>query len=321
MLLVTGAAGHVGAAIARQAAQRGARVLATYRPGQGHAPPTAEAGSGITWEPCELTDPAAVQGLADLYQIDACIHAAAVSNEAYAKGDPLGAIASNIGATANLLDTARLAKWRRFVLVSTGSVFQRPHDIAVPILEDATPTPINIYGTTKCAAEMLTAMYRSQYAVSAATVRISWVFGPPIVSVDPPRGPVPSFLVRTLRGEKIRETGGDFAASFTYVADAAAGLIAAALAPELRHPVYHLGHGVNFGAAEVAAAVRAAIPSADIELGGGTEPWTRYTTLRAPLAGNRLSDDTGFVVAHSLEAGVRAYAEWLQAHPERWRAA
>ena len=227
---------------------------------------------------------------------------------------------ANIGATANLLEAARLASWRRFVLVSTGSVFQLVRDATQPIVEDQAPAAANIYSTTKLAAEMLSRMYRTEYGLSASTVRISWVFGPPIISDQPMRGPIPSYLLRALQGIAIREDGADFAASFTYVADAAEGLLATATAPELRHPTYHLGHGVNFTAEQAAAAVRSAVPGAVIELTGGTEPWTCFTSLRGPLAGDRLRADTGYSPTHTLETGVCAYADWMRAHPALWRA-
>jgi UDP-glucuronate 4-epimerase len=313
-LLVTGATGHVGGEIVRQAAKRGMPVIATYR---GERPQTDA--SPVKWVRCDLTDEEAVRELTEQSRIDACIHAAAVSNEAYAKPNPLGAIAVNVGATANLLEAARIAGWRRFVLVSTGSVFQLVTDPAKPILEDHPPAAANVYSTTKLGAEMLTRMYRTEYGLAASTVRISWVFGPPVISDQPQRGPIPSYLLRALRGIAIREGGADFAASFTYVADAAEGLLAAATAPELRHPTYHLGHGINFTAGEAAAAVAKAVPGAIIELGAGTDPWTRYTGLRGPLAGGKFRAETGYRPAHTLEAGVAAYADWMRAHPDLWR--
>jgi UDP-glucuronate 4-epimerase len=316
-LLVTGAMGHVGYEIVRQAAESGMPVIAVYR-GSFNAAAAEALGPVVTWLQCDLADARAVRAFAQAHRIGACIHAAAVSNEAYARPDPLGAIAGNIGATANLLDAARLNGWRRFVLVSTGSVFQLVRDTTRPILEDQTPAAANIYGTTKLAAEMLTRMYRSEYRLSASTVRISWVFGPPIISDQPTRGPIPSYLLRALRGEAICETGADFAASFTYVRDAAKGLLMAAMAPELRHSVYHLGHGINFTAGQVAEAVRHAVPGAIIDLSSGTEPWTRYTSPRGPLAGDRLRADAGFAPRYSLDAGIAAYADWMRAHQELW---
>ncbi len=64
-----------------------------------------------------------------------------------------------------------------------------------------------------------------------------------------------------------------------------------------------------------------AVPGAVIELGSGTEPWTKYTALRGPLAGERFLQDTGYKPTHSLEAGIVAYADWMRAHPELWRKA
>ncbi len=311
-LLITGATGHIGLALTRQAALSG-KVIALYRD-QLRANDTETAGSNVTWLQCDLTNSAAVTAIAKAHRVDACIHAAAISNEAYARPNPLDAINTNIGATANLLDAARTHGWRRFIFVSTGSVFSKRADTASPIPEDATPAPANIYSTTKYSAELLTRMYRTEFGLSASTVRISWVFGPPVISDSPTRGPIPSYLMRALRGEAIREGGGEFAASFTFINDVIDGLLAAAAAPDLRHDTYHLGHGINFTARQAADAVRKACPNAVIDLGGGTEPWTTYTAIRGPLAGTRLRDDTGFAPKYTLDAAVKIYADWMRAN-------
>lgn len=310
-LLVTGAMGHVGHAVAAHAARAGLDVVAQYRETFDSAR-AAALGPRVRWEHCALDDAAALAGLLSRHGVDRCIHCAAISNEAYARPQPFAAIQANVGATAALLDAARAQGWARFILVSTGSVFQLRADLVSPILEDEPPTPGNIYATTKRAAEMLVGMYRREFALSAASVRISWVYGPPVLTDSPTRGPIPSFLMRALRGEAVREDGGDFAASFTYVEDVAEGLLRAALAPDLRHDTYHFGHGRNFTAREAAAAVQAAVPGAVISLGGGTEPWTRYTGLRGPLAGNRFLADIGYAPRHSLAEGIAAYADWMR---------
>src|SRR5262245_9261381 len=230
MLLVTGASGHIGLELAKVAASRGMEVVATHRGDLNEA--QQKAAPGVTWQSCDLSDAAAVRELAAKYKVDACIHCAAISNEAYARPNPLDAVNTNVGATANLLDAARQGSWRRFVLVSSGSVFQLRRDIVNRVTEDQPPEPANVYSTTTVCAEQLTRMYRSEYGLSASTVRISWVFGPPVISDQPQRGPIPSYLLRALRGEAIREGGAEFNASFTYIADVVDALLAAAAAPE-----------------------------------------------------------------------------------------
>ena len=315
-LLVTGAMGHVGFEVVRQALAAGETVVAQYRNTFRRADAESLTGA-VEWVACDLGDAVAVDALAGDHGIDRCIHAAAVPNEKLARPQPREAVRGNVGATANLLDAARRHDWARFILVSTGSVFQDATDASRPILEDAAPSVANIYSTTKYCGELLTRMYRSQLGLSAAIVRISWVYGPPLVSDEAPRGPIPAFLKAALAGEAIRlPGGGDFAASFTYVADVAAGLIAACRAGELHFDVYHLGSGAIRAARDGAAAVRAAVPGAVIELGPGTEPWTIHTRMRGPLAGDRLHRDAGFSVSFPLDKGVRAYAAWMRAHPE-----
>jgi UDP-glucuronate 4-epimerase len=319
-LLVTGAMGHVGYEVVRQAVAGGHHVVAQYRGTFRESDARALEGE-ISWVQLDLADGAAVRAAAQKYPIEACVHCAAVPNESVARPDPLAAIKANTGAVASLLDAARTQVWRRFVLVSTGSVFQNAADVT-PIFEDARPLVTNVYSTTKYCGELLVAMYRSQFGLSAATVRISWVYGPPLVPRvrDNPRGPIPYFLRCALSGVAVREpSGADFAASFTHVADVAAGLLAAGEARELQHPVYHLGSGTNYSTTEIARAVQVAVPEAVIEVGPGTAPWTDHTRMRGPLAGKRLFEDTGFAPRLDLEHGIAAFADWMRENRERWQ--
>ncbi|HEX4884830.1 MAG TPA: NAD(P)-dependent oxidoreductase [Casimicrobiaceae bacterium] len=319
-ILITGGMGHVGFETVRSALARGHDVVAQYRSVFREAD-AAALGERVTWIRCDLAEAEQVAALL-AHPVDGCIHTAAVPNEQFARGDPLGTIDANVVAVARLLEAARTRGWRRFLYTSTGSVFQNATDVSRPILEDATPSVTNVYSTTKYAGELLTAMYRSQFDVPAATVRVSWVYGPPLVPRvrQNPRGPIPVFLKLALAGQPVREPSGrDFGATYTYVADVAAGLLAAFEADTLRHATYHLSCGRNILTDEVAAAVRAAVPGAILEVGPGTAPWTDHTRMRGPLAGQRLLEDTGFAPRYTIEQGVAAFAEWMRAHPESYR--
>jgi UDP-glucuronate 4-epimerase len=319
-LLVTGAMGHVGYEVARQAVALGVLVVGQYMSTFRKA--DAEAlGEGIVWAQCDLADPFSLTMLAAEYGIDSCIHTAAVPNDVVAIPAPLKAFQSNVAATGLILETARRLKWRRFVFVSTGSVFQSLPDAVTPVSEDLIPSPKSLYAVTKRAAEMMVGVYARTYGLSASTVRISWIYGQPLVppSFDAPRGPIPEFLRRALRGEPILEpSGGDFAASFTYVPDCAAGLLALWAAERLQHDTYHLGSGCNYTTTEVAEAVRNAVPGARIEIGPGTAPWTDTTVMRGPLSCTRMAEELGFQPAHDLKSGIAAFADWMRANPDRW---
>ena len=317
-VLITGSMGHVGFELVRQALQRNHAVVAQYR-GTFRETDAKALGDRVRWVRCDLTDDAALRNLVASHDIDGCIHTAAVPNELYCRPDPLNAVLTNTGAVATLLELARTRGWHRFLYVSTGSVFQNATDVSKPILEDAQQAVTNVYSTTKYCGELLVSMYRSQFGLSAASVRISWVYGQPLVprKRENPRGPIPYFLKCAVAGVAIREpSGGDFAASFTHVSDVAGGLLAAYEVPTLNYDAYHLGSGVNYTTHEVVRAIKAVIPDADIEVGPGTEPWTDHTRMRGPLAGERLYKDTGWRPRLSLEAGIRSFAGWMQSHPE-----
>jgi len=198
-------------------------------------------------------------------------------------------------------------------------VFQRWKDIERPIPETEPASPVNVYGTTKHCAELVTSMYSQVYGVSAATIRISWVYGPPMVprELDGPRGPIPYLLRKALRGDRVDEpSGADFAASFTHVDDCAGGFLAAWRAGSLQHSVYHLGSGENYSTAHVARAVEAAVPGSRVSVGPGTAPWTEYTVMRGPLACDRMREEFGFSPARTLESGVKSFADWLRERPD-----
>lgn len=313
-LLITGATGHVGLTMVAMAVAAGMEVV-----GQHLSPLPAglaeRFGDRVRWMRCPLDDAFAVAAALMEHRIEGCIHTAAVPNDRVALPVPWQTVQTNATGTAALLETARRQRWRRFVYVSTGAVFQQVADISRPVPEDHPISADSIYSATKAAGELFVAMYRRQYGVSAATVRISHVYGPPLVpkARDLPRGPLVAFLREATLGIPVREaTGGDYVCSFTHVHDVAAGLLAAYAAPVLNHPVYHLGHGRNWTTFEVAEAVRAAVPGAVVEVGPGTLPWTTFNRMRGPLAGDRLRQDAGFVPALPLAEGVARFAGWMR---------
>lgn len=318
-LLITGATGHVGLTLVGLAMRSGIDVVAQHR---SPVPKNVveQFGDRVRWMQCDLDDAFSLSASLSQHQVEGCIHTAAVPNDRVAHPIPWETVQTNAMATSALLELARRQNWRRFVYVSTGAVFQKDMDLDQPLLEDHPLSPSSLYGSTKAAGELFVGMYRKQYGLSASTVRISFVYGPPLVpSVrDLPRGPIVAFLREAILGIPIQEeAGGGFVASFTHIDDIAEGLLAAYRAPVLNYDVYHLGHGRNWTTFEVADAVRAAVPGAIVEIGPGTMPWTTYNRMRGPLAGTRLKDDTGFMPSLPLDKGVAAFAAWMKNNMDR----
>ena len=173
-LLITGGMGHVGYETVRQAAAAGQEVVAQYMTTFREA--DAEAvGPNVTWAQCDLSDSYELTMLAAAHDIEGVIHTAAIPNDKLGIPQPLRTFQSNVVATELLLETARRLGWRRFLFVSTGSVFQSLPDAVTPVAEDTVPTPKSLYAVTKRSGEMMTSVYAGTYGLSAATVRISWI--------------------------------------------------------------------------------------------------------------------------------------------------
>lgn len=310
-LLITGATGHVGYALVQEAARRDEAVVAQHR---GNLDPkrAAAVGGNVRWVAVDLNDRDAVAAAIAREDVDRCIHCAAIATEFEARKAPAAAFDANVRTVVNLLEAMRQGgRAERFVLVSTGSVFQRMEDLTVE-LEEATPVGvIGLYSTTKHCAELMTECYRSQFGMPAATVRISMVYGPPI-RVAPGqilRGPIPAMIAGALAGQPVR-FGRQFEASYTYIDDVVEGLLAVAGGAPPAHDLYHVVPGRNFTCDEVAEIVRRVVPGADIALEDSKLPWTEYARMRGPMIDTRLSGERRFKLGHTLETGIAAYVDW-----------
>jgi len=93
------------------------------------------------------------------YKIEAVMHFAALIEVSESVQVPLKYYRNNVSCTQNLLSAMEAAGVEKFVFSSTAAVYGMPKQ--VPITEDAPKEPINPYGQTKLAAEMM-CHYQSQ---------------------------------------------------------------------------------------------------------------------------------------------------------------
>lgn len=314
-VLVTGAMGHVGYMTALACAEAGLDVVAHYHASY-HPPLAAAAGPRITWVKGDITDFPHLLEIAEQHGVEGAIHSAALPNNDVCRPVPAHAVSVNVLSVQHLLELARLRKWRRVVYVSTGAVYQAS-DPKGFIHEADAATPGNVYGTTKHMGELLVNMYQKTYGVSACTVRVSWVWGPPLVTkgLDGPRGPIPYFLIPAVRGERVHEpSGGEFIANFTYVKDVAHALTLAYRKDALPSNLYNLSNGRHYSTAEIVETIRQVLPGADVSVGPGLKPWIDYTVLRGSFDITRVRTETGFEVQYPLSRAIADYAAWLRDH-------
>ncbi|WP_421581259.1 NAD-dependent epimerase/dehydratase family protein [Shinella sp. M31] len=147
-ILVTGATGFLGGRVIRHL---GARGLDAVGLGRDDARCRALQGAGFTTVRADLSR--SVLHLADVIGgVDAVVHCAALS----APWGRLAAFrAANVGGTRNALDLAEALGARRFVNISSPTVYFEMKD-KIAVAETAClPRPINAYARTKAEAERL----------------------------------------------------------------------------------------------------------------------------------------------------------------------
>ncbi|WP_296678660.1 NAD(P)-dependent oxidoreductase [Novosphingobium sp.] len=166
---MSGATGGLGRAIVREALAQGHAVRATGRSREAGA---QLARDGAQFMAADLVRDDPVPLLAG---IDSVIHAAALSSS---WGRDADFIAANVTATQRLLDAAGQADVRRFVFISSPSIFADFAD-RERIGADALPAahPLNAYARTKLEAERLV-LARSSAALACCALRPRALVGP-----------------------------------------------------------------------------------------------------------------------------------------------
>jgi nucleoside-diphosphate-sugar epimerase len=175
LVLVTGAAGRIGANLCRALLAREYRVRATVLPGD---PGLAKLdGLDVEVVTADLRDAPAV--------VDACAGVDAICHLAALMGPDAGDMSVpeywrlNVDATLHVLEGARqnghLAK---LVFASTDATYPAVNPRYLPIDEHHPQDPVNLYGLTKVVGERICRDYLTEFSVPAAIVRYGGVASP-----------------------------------------------------------------------------------------------------------------------------------------------
>ncbi len=319
-ILVTGGTGFVGIHVVARLAELGEPVVTLSAEGDMDGTSRDFLGPAREQVTCvkgDVLDLDALRAVMDRHGVDRVIHGAAVT----AIGDlepeaARQAAVINVGGTATVLEAARLAGVKRFVHLSSASVYGAT-DPDVPLEEDAALVPRGIYGITKRAAEDVVRRYFELFAMEGAILRLSAPYGP-LERPNPLRtvmSPVFHWCRAALNGEEV-ELADDLVRDLTYVPDTARCVVLAFLDADLKHQVYNASCGENLRFSDILAALARIRPGFRFRLkeGGALSPFFR-DSLRGPLSMKRARDDLGFTPQFDIESGLGRYLEWLERHP------
>ena len=247
-VLVTGAAGFIGAHMCQALLARGEVVLgidnlsAYYDVRLKRARLEALcAGNRFTFAEASIADRAAMLALADRHPgIAGVIHLAAQAGVRYSLVDPYAYVTANVMGHLMMLEMARrLPALRHFVYASSSSVYggntRTPFAVGDPVDQ-----PRSLYAATKRADELMSETYTHLYGIRLSGLRFFTVYGP---WGRPDMAPY-IFCKAIFAGDRIPIYNLGFARrDFSYIDDIVRGVLACFDRPAAQpgHRLYNLG--------------------------------------------------------------------------------
>ncbi len=247
-ILVTGAAGFIGAAVVHRLLERGERVVGVddlnpyYDPSLKRArlAAIAEQGAATHWcfHPLSISDGAALAALFAAAEPRAVIHLAAQAGVRHSITHPGIYIQSNLVGFGHVLECCRNHGVVHLVYASSSSVYGGNRTI--PFRESQPVNhPVSLYAATKRANELMAHAYSHLFGLAATGLRFFTVYGP---WGRPDMAPM-LFASSILAGEPIRVYNhGAMNRDFTYIDDVVEALIRCLDKPATPDPDFDRSH-------------------------------------------------------------------------------
>jgi nucleoside-diphosphate-sugar epimerase len=211
----------------------------------------------------------------------------------------------NVDATQRLLEACVGTPIERLVYASSSSVYG--DDVDIPMVETALPQPVSPYGVTKLAAEQLCYLYYFNYRVPTVSLRYFTVYGP---RQRPDMG-FNRFFRAILDGKPLVQFGdGLQTRDFTFVADAARATADAAVRG-VPGRVYNIGGGARVSLREVFDLI-ARVSGRKVTI--DHQPSQKGDMRDTYADTTRARTDLGFAPTVTLEEGLRAMWQWMEAN-------
>lgn len=182
---------------------------------------------------------------------DIVFHLAATKNRV-CMDDPRRDMDTNCIGTYNVLELSKEFKVKKFIYISTCSVYGVPQYL--PIDEKHPINPATFYGVSKLAGERYALVFSRLYDMDVTVLRYSSVYGPRQEDTDV-GGVVSVFIKRALDNEPLLVFGdGKQERSFTYVKDVIDATIFVC-GKDTKGKIYNVSSGIKIDINKVAAEV------------------------------------------------------------------
>jgi len=249
----------------------------------------------------DISDSKSVDHIFNVEQPEIVIHMASFPRQKVVNADPAWGSRVMSEGLLNLLEASNKYEVRKFIYISSSMVYG---DFSNDVKEDYDCKPQGQYGILKLAGEWLVKDYTRRTNLVHTIIRPSAVYGP----LDVEDRVISKFLLRAMRGDTLGVNGANETLDFTFVDDAADGIVAASLSDNTENKTYNItkSHSVTLlEAAQMA-----------LKLAGGGNLLVNDRDLDFPSRGSLNIDaarqDFGFDPKIDVEEGFKIYYDWLR---------
>lgn len=327
-VLVTGAAGFIGASLCDCLLARGDTVIGIdncndYYPASLKRDRITRVSKGggnrFTFIECDFSDTAALDAALNERSFQKVVHLGAQAGVRYSLENPGAYVQSNLVGHCNMLELARHRDVEHLVYASSSSVYGGNKKLPFSV-EDRADHPVSLYAATKKADELMSETYAHLYRIAQTGLRFFTVYGP---WGRPDMAPW-IFTSKILAGKPIPVFNkGEMWRDFTFIDDVIAGVVAVLDHPPrdddqrkpggstTPHTIYNIGNNRSeklldfIGCIEEACGRKAVIDWQPIQLGDVTRT---YADIEA------IQHDLGYTPSTSIGEGVPRFVDWFKAY-------
>lgn len=249
----------------------------------------------------DIADHEGVDWLLRTYQPDTIIHLASFPRQKVVNANPqLGSRAMSEG-LLNLLEASVKHQVCKFVYISSSMVYGNFDD---QVKEDHVCKPEGQYGILKLAGEWLVKDYTRRYGISHTIIRPSAVYG----ELDVEDRVISKFILSAMRNEVLKVNGANETLDFTYVDDAADGIVAATTSSNSNNKTYNITKSHSHSLLRAAELAVNIVGSGTIEVRDKDADFPSRGALNIDAA----RQDFGYDPKIDIEEGFYRYYDWLK---------
>ena len=309
-ILVTGGLGLIGHNVVQRLEAQGHDVVVTDTRTNYGIIPQAEIDylmserlkkiSGNNIYHIDITDADNVDWLVNKHRPEVVIHMASFPRQKVVNANPAWGSRVMSEGLINICESAKKHGVSRVVYISSSMVYG---DFDDQVEEDYDCRPIGQYGILKLTGEDIVKDYHRRGAFDYAIIRPSAVYGP----LDVEDRVVAKFMLAAMRGETLKVNGAGETLDFTYVDDAADGIVAAATLEHARNDTYNITKSHSVSLLEAAEMIVKIVGQGTIECRDKDADFPSRGALNITKARTVL----GYDPQVDVEEGFQNYYKWL----------